>query len=157
VKVRHGHSPEDRYLVAVSVLAGITRIGVPAGAAVNLAPALGAVGYLTGDNTYAQVMGDGHNYFEPVAQAVGVGATWARVAAGDVHTVAIRSDGTLWAWGGNYLGQLGNSTTVDRSSPVPDRRRDEVGKRRRRAQPHGRGPNRRHAVDLGIQHRGAAR
>jgi len=34
------------------------------------------------------------------------------------HTVAIRTDGTLWAWGRNYEGQLGDGTTTDRTTPV---------------------------------------
>jgi alpha-tubulin suppressor-like RCC1 family protein len=40
------------------------------------------------------------------------------VAAGDIHTVAIRSDGTLWAWGNNTVGQLGNGTWDDSGQPV---------------------------------------
>jgi alpha-tubulin suppressor-like RCC1 family protein len=40
------------------------------------------------------------------------------VAAGGGHTVAIKSDGTLLAWGLNRNGQLGDGTSVDRSSPV---------------------------------------
>jgi len=34
------------------------------------------------------------------------------------HTTTIRKDGTLWAWGSNYYGQLGDGTTEDRYSPV---------------------------------------
>jgi alpha-tubulin suppressor-like RCC1 family protein len=41
-----------------------------------------------------------------------------KIAAGEYHTVAIGSDGTLWAWGYNYYGQLGDGTTTDRHSPV---------------------------------------
>ena len=41
-----------------------------------------------------------------------------QVAAGDNYTVAVRSDGTLWAWGENRRGQLGDGTTTNRSSPV---------------------------------------
>lgn len=40
-----------------------------------------------------------------------------RVAAGFSHTVAIRPDGTLWAWGQNTSGQLSNGLPM--SSPVP--------------------------------------
>ncbi|MCL2026602.1 MAG: hypothetical protein FWG92_07345, partial [Leptospirales bacterium] len=32
------------------------------------------------------------------------------MAAGAYHTVALKNDGTLWAWGYNYYGQLGNDT-----------------------------------------------
>ncbi|MCL1893392.1 MAG: hypothetical protein FWG02_04030 [Holophagaceae bacterium] len=38
--------------------------------------------------------------------------------AGNSHTVAIKSDGSLWAWGINSSGQLGDGTTIDRRSPV---------------------------------------
>lgn len=40
------------------------------------------------------------------------------IAAGEVHSLALRQDGTLLAWGRNSLGQLGNPTTVERF-PVP--------------------------------------
>jgi alpha-tubulin suppressor-like RCC1 family protein len=32
--------------------------------------------------------------------------------------VGIKTDGTLWTWGLNYYGQLGDSSIVDKSSPV---------------------------------------
>ena len=40
------------------------------------------------------------------------------MAAGSEHTVAIKKDGTLWAWGRNLFGQLGDGTTNDSSVPV---------------------------------------
>lgn len=43
---------------------------------------------------------------------------WAKINAGDGHTLAIRSDGTLWAWGWNVVGQVGDGTTVDKLSPI---------------------------------------
>lgn len=39
-------------------------------------------------------------------------------AAGFFHTVALKNDGTVWAWGDNTFGQLGDGTTTYRSSPV---------------------------------------
>jgi alpha-tubulin suppressor-like RCC1 family protein len=40
------------------------------------------------------------------------------IAAGRSHSVALKADGTAWAWGYNATGQLGDGTTVQRSSPV---------------------------------------
>ena len=43
---------------------------------------------------------------------VGTATNWASVAAGAAHVIALKTDGTLWAWGDNYYGQLGNGTTT---------------------------------------------
>ena len=40
------------------------------------------------------------------------------VSAGMSHAMAIKSDGSLWAWGSNTLGQLGDGTTIGQRSPV---------------------------------------
>ena len=44
--------------------------------------------------------------------------TWSKVSSEYYHSLAIRSDGTLWAWGSNSYGQLGQSNTIGYSSPV---------------------------------------
>jgi alpha-tubulin suppressor-like RCC1 family protein len=48
-------------------------------------------------------------------------STLARVVAvaASNHSVALKSDGTVWAWGWNSYGQLGDGTTTDRSTPGP--------------------------------------
>ena len=40
------------------------------------------------------------------------------VAAGHMFSMVIRSDGTVWGWGGNHTGQLGDGTTTDRHYPM---------------------------------------
>jgi alpha-tubulin suppressor-like RCC1 family protein len=40
------------------------------------------------------------------------------VSSGGSHTLAIKTTGTLWSWGGNSYGQLGQGNTTSRSSPV---------------------------------------
>ena len=49
---------------------------------------------------------------------MGTDTRWASAATGRDHTVAIKTDGTLWAWGNNDSGQLGDDATIDRPSPV---------------------------------------
>ncbi|MCL1875880.1 MAG: hypothetical protein FWF87_06440 [Synergistaceae bacterium] len=43
---------------------------------------------------------------------------WAAVATGWQHTAAIKTDGSLWTWGWNEYGQLGNGTNTERRAPV---------------------------------------
>lgn len=40
------------------------------------------------------------------------------LSAGDAHVLALATDGTVWAWGENGSGQLGDESTVDRSEPI---------------------------------------
>ena len=43
----------------------------------------------------------------------------AAVAAGQQHSLALRRDGTVWAWGNNRFGQLGDGGTASRDAPAP--------------------------------------
>jgi len=54
----------------------------------------------------------------PVQNIAGSSIKWNLVSCGGHHALAIKLDGTLWAWGRNDHGQLGDGTTIDRSSPV---------------------------------------
>jgi alpha-tubulin suppressor-like RCC1 family protein len=47
------------------------------------------------------------------------GNEWACVTAAKMgeFSLATKTDGTLWGWGCNYAGQLGDQTTIHRSSP----------------------------------------
>ncbi|MFS4460952.1 hypothetical protein [Bdellovibrio sp. HCB2-146] len=46
------------------------------------------------------------------------GTNWASISVGDVHFLALKSDGTLWACGDNGNGQIGNNSGFDTSTPV---------------------------------------
>ena len=49
---------------------------------------------------------------------IGTDTDWAMLSAGGSHTVAIKKDGTLWAWGFNWWGQLGDGTNEDKNIPT---------------------------------------
>ena len=55
--------------------------------------------------------------YTPVTTFAG-GTNWKQVACAGSNTAAIKTDGTLWTWGSNSNGQLGDNTTVNRSTPV---------------------------------------
>ncbi len=40
------------------------------------------------------------------------------VTGGGIHSLALKSDGTVWAWGSNSSGQLGNGTTTSSLIPI---------------------------------------
>jgi hypothetical protein len=41
------------------------------------------------------------------------------IAAGGSHSLALTANGSLWGWGYNYYGQLGDGTTTSRATPGP--------------------------------------
>jgi alpha-tubulin suppressor-like RCC1 family protein len=48
----------------------------------------------------------------------GTDKNWSRIECGGVFSIGIKTDGTLWSWGYNYYGALGDGTNINRSSPV---------------------------------------
>jgi alpha-tubulin suppressor-like RCC1 family protein len=80
-------------------------------------------------------LGDGTIVNKSSPVQVGALTTWTQVSGGSTHTVAItlggelyasgnghtasiKTDGTLWTWGYNNRGQLGDGTVVNKSSPI---------------------------------------
>ena len=71
-----------------------------------------------GDNSYGE-LGDNTTVkrSSPV-QTIAKGSNWSQVDVGWLNAAAIKTDGTLWLWGDNSQGQLGDNTLVRKSSPV---------------------------------------
>ena len=80
----------------------------------------------TWGNNSNGVLGQDVGYSDKRSSPVQVGAltTWYKLSAGSydnnagAHFLAVKTDGTMWAWGYNSNGQLGLSDTYARSSPV---------------------------------------
>lgn len=57
-------------------------------------------------------------YVVPTPTQIGTNTNWVSVSDGWSHTIALKADGTLWAWGLNENGQLGDNTTVNKITPT---------------------------------------
>ena len=49
---------------------------------------------------------------------IGAGSGITQLSAGDFHVLALKSNGSVLAWGSNGSGQLGNGTTTDPAGAV---------------------------------------
>lgn len=74
--------------------------------------------WLWGNNQFG-ALGDGTTAAKssPV-QISGGGTNWRTISAGPTWCAAIKTDGTLWTWGYNYQGMLGDNTLTPKSTPV---------------------------------------
>jgi alpha-tubulin suppressor-like RCC1 family protein len=64
-------------------------------------------------------LGIGNTTQQTVPVQIGTATNWASVTAGDNnHSLARKTDGTIWAWGDNGFGQLGIGNTTQQNSPV---------------------------------------
>lgn len=99
-----------------SALGQLTTSSIDAGTGHSCATLLGIL-YCWGDNTRGQ-MGLGDTISRSLPTRVGPGGDWARVAAGQDHSCALRSDGTTYCFGANNLGQLGVSQPSKSLAPL---------------------------------------
>jgi alpha-tubulin suppressor-like RCC1 family protein len=110
----------------VSGLSGIA--GIAAGRYHTLAVNQDGTVWAWGDDQFGQLGDAGEVLPGPLDAPLGpvqVGglAGVTKIAAGSTHSLAMKSDGTLWAWGDNTYGQLGDGQIrgadwPDRSTPV---------------------------------------
>ena len=99
---------ENQYVVSNGVSWSNTNILTLA--KVNLYSWGTSTGGLLGDNTVIDKS-------SPVSIA-GRLIDWIDTSSGDSHALAIRGNGTMWAWGSSASGQLGDNTVAAKSSPV---------------------------------------
>jgi alpha-tubulin suppressor-like RCC1 family protein len=83
--------------------------------------------WLWGKNNSGQLGNNTTTNTSSPIQTVAGSNTWKQVsiggpnfngAAGPCAVAAIKTDGTLWTWGNNAYGQLGDNSTISTSSPI---------------------------------------
>ncbi|MCP3065844.1 RCC1 repeat-containing protein, partial [Myxococcus sp. K38C18041901] len=68
-------------------------------------------------NTHGQ-LGDGTTTHRNTPAMIPGLANIVAMSAGTRHSLALKADGTVWAWGFNDRGQLGDGSVMTRLSPV---------------------------------------
>lgn len=116
-----GTMNQRSYPAAVSGLAEVTAIAAGGHHTLALMPDGGV--WAWGFNRSGQLgIGTTTNSPIPVPVTLPDGTPLAGVmalAAGRFHSVALRNDGSVWAWGENWYGSLGHGTTTSQLNPVP--------------------------------------
>jgi alpha-tubulin suppressor-like RCC1 family protein len=107
--------------VQLSGLSGVTAIG--AGGHSSLAVLSDGTVRAWGHNGHGE-LGDGTNTDRTTPVQVkgpgGIGflSGVTAITAGEHHSLALKSDGTVWAWGFNFFGELGDGSTTNNATPV---------------------------------------
>ncbi|WP_347598636.1 hypothetical protein [Acrocarpospora sp. B8E8] len=102
----------------VAVLGLSNIVDIDAGTAHALALKSDGTIWSWGDNYFGQLGIGSYGDFHPTPRRVpGMSAVTA-AAAGEGHSLVLRSDGRIWAWGDNGAGQLGDHTNTRRPLPV---------------------------------------
>jgi alpha-tubulin suppressor-like RCC1 family protein len=71
-----------------------------------------------GDNNFKQLGNNSAVAYQTTPVQISNERNWLFVSAGEHHSLAVKKDGTLWSWGRNNYGQLGNSTTTQQNTPM---------------------------------------
>ncbi|MEN3370778.1 MAG: hypothetical protein V7609_2921 [Verrucomicrobiota bacterium] len=111
---------QDLFNTIPVVVSGLTDVvDIAAGYEHNIALKSDGTVWAWGSN-YSNQIGDGSPTWKsqdvPVQVANLVNIT--KVASSYDHTLALANDGTVWAWGENFAGQLGDGTNQSHQTPV---------------------------------------
>src|SRR5947209_5298853 len=98
-------------------------VAIAEGLAHSLILKADGTGWAFGDNASGELGNNTTVSGATPVQVVGSGGTGflsgiVAVSAGTGFSVALKSDGTVWAWGANSAGQLGDGTDIQRNAPI---------------------------------------
>jgi len=116
-QIGDGTTTDKSTPVQVSGLTGVVKIA--AGRFFSLAVKRDGTVWTWGENLYGQ-LGNGTTTDSHVPIQVNglTGVTSAVAATGAFHCMAVRNDNTVWAWGRNTYGNLGDGTVTHQYTPV---------------------------------------
>jgi len=93
-------------------------VDIVAGGYHSLALSADGFVYAWGGSWLGQVGDGGTNYQQVVPVKLLTLTNMVAIGRGDFHSMAMGTDGSVWTWGANWLGQLGDGTTIQRNTPV---------------------------------------
>lgn len=99
------------------VSGGLQASQVSAGTSHTCAVATTGDGYCWGDNSSGQLGASTPSSNSALPVLVGGLHTWKAIGAGARHTCGIDCAGSVWCWGDNFFGQLGNGGSGSGSTP----------------------------------------
>jgi alpha-tubulin suppressor-like RCC1 family protein len=102
----------------VEIAVNFKRSGISAGGSHSLGLKSDGTLWAWGWNNWGQLGDSTITLKSYIPVKIGPDNNWVKVSAGYFHSLALKSDGTLWAWGGNDEGQLGDGTTTGKPYPV---------------------------------------
>ena len=100
---------------------GVTFASVAPGSSHSLALDDAGNAWAWGDNLLGQ-LGEGRSRITidvPVRVSMPVGISFTSVSPNSQFSLALDQHGNAWGWGGNWRGELGDGSFVDRYTPVP--------------------------------------
>jgi len=108
------------HLDAIDASTGASKWSYATPAAINMDPSVGQDGTIyvgaNDDKIYA-LNTDGTLKWSAQAALISAPVTLAQFDGGDLHSAAVKSNGTVWTWGDNQFGELGDGSTIDHHSP----------------------------------------
>jgi hypothetical protein len=113
----NGSTADDFSPAPVPGLTGITQVS--AGAYYTVAVRSDGTVRAWGLNGNGELDGSANKTAHPAPEQVPGLSGITQVATDGFHTLALRPDGTVWSWGTNDHGEVGDGTTATRFSPVP--------------------------------------
>ena len=70
-----------------------------------------------GNNLGGQLgQGDNQQQYN-IPTRIGTDINWTQIGAGSTHSIAMKTNNTIYSWGENQYGQLGNGTTTNTNTP----------------------------------------